>query len=199
LSQTSASRKLLVVGSYDDRRSDDELLLASAAGDGAAFAAFYRRHVAEILAFLARRVGSEEVAADLAGETFAAALLACGRYRPAEAPALAWLLGIARNKLRESARRGRVEIEARERLGVPPLAFDDEDLLRVQELVNAGERALELLEQLPAAQRDAVRARVVDELDYEQLALEVGHSEQVVRQHVSRGLRRLRTLMEEQP
>jgi RNA polymerase sigma factor (sigma-70 family) len=144
-------------------------------------------------------VGSEEVAADLAGETFAAALLACGRYRPSEAPAVAWLLGIARNKLRESARRGRVEIEARERLGVPPIAFDDEDLLRVQELVGAGETALGLLEQLPGAQRDAVRARVVDELGYEQLALEFGHSQQVVRQHVSRGLRRLRKLMEGQP
>lgn len=105
-------------------RGDDDLLLASAMGDGPAFAAFYRRHVAEVLAFLARRVGSEEVAADLAGETFAAVLLACGRYRAGEAPALAWLLGIARNKLSESARRGRVEIEARERLGVPPLAFE---------------------------------------------------------------------------
>jgi len=199
LSQTGALRKLLVVGSHDDPRDDDELLLASSMGDGPAFAVFYRRHVAEVLAFVARRVRSEEVAADLAGETFAAALLVCGRYRAGEAPALAWLLGIARNKLRESARRGRVEIEARERLGVPPLAFDDEDLLRVQELVGVGESALALLEQLPCAQRDAVRARVVEERDYEQLALELGHSEQVVRQHVSRGLRRLRALMEEQP
>jgi RNA polymerase sigma factor (sigma-70 family) len=199
LSQTSASRKLLVVGSQDDPRDDDELLLASATGDGPAFAAFYRRHVAEVLAFLAVRVGSEEVATDLAGETFAGALLSCERYRPGEAPALAWLLGIARNKLRESARRGRVEIEARQRLGMPPIAFDDEDLLRVQELVGLGETALGLLEQLPAAQQDAVRARVVDELDYKQLALKLGHSEQVVRQHVSRGLRRLRTQMEEQP
>jgi RNA polymerase sigma factor (sigma-70 family) len=198
LSQASASRKVLVVGSHNDPRSDDELLLATATGDGAAFAAFYGRHVAEVLAFLVRRVGSEEVAADLAGETFAAALLACRRYRPAETPAVAWLLGIARNKLRESARRGSVEIEARQRLGVPAITFDDEDLLRVQELASVGEEALELLEQLPAAQRDAVRARVLDELDYERLALELGHSQQVVRQHVSRGLRRLRTLMEEQ-
>ncbi len=157
-----------------------------------------RRHVAEVLAFLARRVRSEEVAADLAGETFAAALLACGRYRSDEAPAVAWLLGIARNKLRESARRGKVEIEARAQLGVPPIAFDDEDLLRVQDLVSVGETALTLLDQLPAAQREAVRARVVDELGYEELALKLGHSEQVVRQHVSRGLRRLRTLMEDQ-
>jgi RNA polymerase sigma-70 factor (ECF subfamily) len=144
-------------------------------------------------------VGSEEVAADLAGETFAAALLACGRYRPGEAPASAWLLGIARNKLRESARRGRVEVQARAHLQIPPIAFDDQDILRIQELAGAGARALRLLEQLPAAQRDAVRARVVDELDYEQLALKLGHSEQLLRQHVSRGLRRLRTLMEEQP
>jgi RNA polymerase sigma-70 factor (ECF subfamily) len=189
----------LVVGSYDDPRDDDELLLATATGDGGAFAAFYGRHVAEVLAFLARRVGSEEVAADLAGETFAAALLACGRYRATEAPALAWLLGVARNKLRKSARRGSVEIEARQRLGIPAIAFEDEDILRVQELASVGEEALELLDQLPRAQRDAVRARVLDELDYERLALELGHSQQVVRQHVSRGLRRLRTLMEEKP
>ena len=187
------------MGSYDDPRDDDELLLATATGDGAAFAAFYGRHIAEVLAFLVRRVGSEEVAADLAGETFAAALLACGRYRAAEAPALAWLLGIARNKLRESARRGSVEIEARQRLGIPAIAFEDEDILRVQELASVGEEALELLERLPASQRDAVRARVLEELDYERLALELGHSQQVVRQHVSRGLRRLRTLMEEKP
>jgi RNA polymerase sigma factor (sigma-70 family) len=186
------------VGPSDDPRNDDELLAASAIGDGVAFAAFYRRHIAAVLAFLARRVGSEDVAADLAGETFAAALLACGRYRPGEAPASAWLLGIARNKLRESARHGRVETQARTRLQIPPIAFDDQDIVRIHELAGAGERALELLEQLPAAQRDAVRARVVDELDYEQLALKLGHSEQLVRQHVSRGLRRLRTLMKEQ-
>jgi RNA polymerase sigma-70 factor (ECF subfamily) len=193
----SASCKVVVVGSNDDPRGDDELLLATATGDGAAFAAFYGRHVAEVLAYLARRVGSAEVAADLAGETFAAALLACERYRAAEAPALAWLLGIARNKLRESARRGRVEVAARQRLGIPRIAFEDEDILRVQELVGVGDTALELLEQLPDAQREAVRARVLDELDYERLALKLGHSQQVARQHVSRGLRRLRTLMEE--
>jgi RNA polymerase sigma factor (sigma-70 family) len=185
------------VGSYDDPRSDDELLLATATGDGAAFAAFYGRHVAEVLAFLVRRVGSEEVAADLAGETFAAALLACGRYRAAEAPAMAWLLGIARNKLRESARRGSIEIEARQLLHTQDVLVLECYRGDSQALASVGEEALELLEQLPAAQRDAVRARVLDELDYERLALELGHSQQVVRQHVSRGLRRLRTLMEE--
>jgi hypothetical protein len=77
LSHAGSSRKVLVVGSYNDPRDDDELLLATATGDGGAFAVFYGRHLAPVLAFLARRVGSEDVAADLAGETFAAALLGC--------------------------------------------------------------------------------------------------------------------------
>ena len=182
----------------EDPRDDDQLLGATAAGEAAAFAAFYRRHVAGVLAFLERRLHSPELAADLVGETFAAALLACRRYRPGEAPAFAWLIGIARNKLRESARRGRVEVEARRRLGMPALGFDDEDLLRIQELAAVGETALRLLEQLPATQREAVRAHVVDEIGYEELAVELGHSEQLIRKHVSRGLRRLRTLIEEE-
>jgi len=172
-------------------------LLATAAGDGEAFAAFYRRHAGVVVAFLARRLDSYELVADLAGETFAAALLACERYRPGEAPALAWLLGIASNKLRESVRRGRVDRRARERLGIPPLGLDDEGLARVQELADDGERALALLERLPAAQRDAVRRRVLEERSYPELAAELGCSQQVARQYVSRGLRRLRTLIGE--
>ncbi len=57
---------------------------------------------------------------------------------------------------------------------MPPIAFDDQDIVRIQELTDTDERAPELLEKLPAAQRDAVRARVVDELDYEALALKLG-------------------------
>src|ERR1039458_3725512 len=64
LSQTSVSRKVLVVGAYDDPRGDDELLLATATGDGGAFAAFYGRHVAEVLAFLARKAPAGRPAAN---------------------------------------------------------------------------------------------------------------------------------------
>jgi len=99
---------------------DDELLARAARGDGDAFAHFYRRHLAAITSYLLRRPGDREVTADMTAETFAAALLACPRFRPGGAPALAWLYGIAANKLRESRRRGRVEEEARRRLAWQP-------------------------------------------------------------------------------
>lgn len=91
-----------------DRRSDDDLIVATARGDADAFAVFYSRHIARVLAVLQTQTGSAELAADLAGESFAAALLACRRFRPGGPPATAWLLRIAENKLRERARRRRV-------------------------------------------------------------------------------------------
>jgi DNA-directed RNA polymerase specialized sigma24 family protein len=49
---------------------------------------------------------------------------------------------------------------------------------------------------LPAAQRDAVRARIVDERDYGEIAMDLRCSEAVVRKRVSRGLAAMRERLE---
>ena len=105
--------------------SDDDLLAATAERPEA-FGAFYERHVREILFFMARSCGDTERGLDLTAEVFAAALGASGRYRPGEAPAVAWLFGIARNVLARSRRDRVVEARARRRLGIARLAFSDE-------------------------------------------------------------------------
>jgi Sigma-70 region 2 len=48
---------------------------------------FYDRHVRAVLGYFARRTGDPEVAGDLTAETFASALAARRRYRPAARPA----------------------------------------------------------------------------------------------------------------
>ncbi len=53
-----------------------------------------------------------------------------------------------------------------------------------------------MLDGLPAEQRDAIRARVLDERDYGEIARELRTSELVIRKRVSRGLAELRTHME---
>ena len=71
----------------------------------------------------------------------------------------------------------------------------DEDLERIDELgASAPLDSLRLLDALPIEQRSAVRGRVIDGRDYEDLAREFDCSELVVRQRVSRGLRALRAL-----
>jgi RNA polymerase sigma-70 factor, ECF subfamily len=178
---------------------DAELIAASARGDADAFATLYRRHLAKVVGYALRATGDAEVAADLTGEVFAAALAGCGRYRPEHESAAPWLLGIAQNKLRESRRRGRVENETRRRLRMAALPLEDGDLERVEELAALGTLDLAaVIELLPATEREAVRARVIDERDYREIADELECSESVVRQRVSRGLARARTRLSTQ-
>jgi RNA polymerase sigma factor (sigma-70 family) len=176
-----------------DRRSDQQLLALTVTTEPDAFTVFYERHVDVVLAYLRRRTSSAEAAADLMAETFAAALLALhATTEPLtiEVP-VAWLLGIARNKLYESYRRGKVEAAAREKLGLEPLVLDDGDLALVDELSET-ELVNRLADLLPPDQLEALRARVIDEREYEEIARELQCSEAVVRKRVSRALNTLR-------
>lgn len=170
---------------------DDADLLA---GDAEAFGVFYARHEDAVLAFFLRRVRRADLAADLTAETFAAALGSRRTHDPDRGEPRGWLFGIARNVLATSLRRGRVEDDARRRLGLERLVLDDAALARVEEL--AGAPALAALEDLPPDQRDAVAGRVVQERTYEELAAALQCSESVVRQRVSRGLRALRSRLQ---
>lgn len=176
----------------------DDRILAAAAREPAAFAAFYRRYERAMLTFFRRRTGDAELAADLTAEVFAAALRACRRYRPGEAPASAWLFGIAQHTLARSRRRGMVEDRARRRLAMGPLVLEDEDLLRIDRLTAGGDPATALLAALPADQRAAIRARVLGEESYAEIAERLRCSPAVVRKRVSRGLAALRDQLGEE-
>jgi RNA polymerase sigma factor (sigma-70 family) len=180
--------------------ADDEdaaLVARVAHGDEAAFVFLYRRYVPVVLRWCLRETGNREVAADLSAEVFAAALSAARRYRSTRGSVAGWLLGIARNKLRESRRRGQVEDSARRRFGVERVAITDADLERIDELVSVDSELLARVAGLPEDQRVAVLSRVVEERSYEEIASELSCSKSVVRQRVSRGLRTLRSEMEE--
>jgi RNA polymerase sigma-70 factor (ECF subfamily) len=102
--------------------SDGEIL---AGCDAEEFAAFYRRHVQAVTSFVGRLFRAPEVVFNVVGETFARALECRHQYVPARAPAVAWLIGIARNLCYEAFERQQVDARARRRLGVPRIALDD--------------------------------------------------------------------------
>jgi RNA polymerase sigma-70 factor (ECF subfamily) len=167
--------------------SDEELLSSD---DPEAFGMFYDRHVRTLLGFFARRTGDPETAADLTAETFASAIVARRRYVAGEAPAVAWLFTIARRRLADYHRRGRVEDRARRSLAMERrrLSAEDADVIRLL----AEDAAGALLAGLPADQRAAVAGHVVDERGYPELARQLRAPEATIRQRVSRGLATLR-------
>lgn len=167
----------------------DAALIAAARSDPDAFRDLYGRYAERIHGYFARRTGDADAAEDLTAETFAQAWLVRERFRDeAGGSAAPWLFGIARNVLLMSVRRGRLERRASQRLGLRErvdgaAAVPDERWC---------DGADELIDSLPPAQREAVRLRVLSDLDYDRIALRLGTSPAAARVRVHRGLAALR-------
>ncbi|MEA2295617.1 MAG: hypothetical protein QOE86_3256 [Solirubrobacteraceae bacterium] len=170
--------------------SDEGLLTA---GTPEAFGIFYDRHVRAVLAYFARRTHDPEIAADLTAETFASALVARKRFRGGGPPAAAWLFTIASRRLADYRRKGTVDGRIRRSLAMERRPIGAEDARMISWL--AEDSAVTQLDRLPADQRAAVTAHVIDETSYGELATQLQVPEATVRQRVSRGLATLRRSM----
>jgi len=164
--------------------------------DADGVARLYAAHAKAMLGFFMRRTYQPEASMDLVAETFACAFRDRDRFRGIdEREQAAWLYGIARHRLIDFARRGRVERAALERLGFSRRALSDGEYERVEELAGLAEvRALLTagLDGLGSEQRAALQLRVLEERSYMELAEMLDVSEQTARARVSRALRALR-------
>jgi RNA polymerase sigma-70 factor (ECF subfamily) len=174
-----------------DERTDAELLTASRS-DPRAFVEVYRRHAEELLRYFAKRTLDPEAAAELTAETFAEAYASRRNYRDTGDEGVAWLYGIGRHQLSRFFRRGRIESDARRKLGMPIRELPPDDYERIEDLVDLEPikgALLEALEELRGDQREALRLRVIDGLPYAEVAEQLGCEPAAARQRVSRGLR----------
>jgi RNA polymerase sigma factor (sigma-70 family) len=171
----------------------DADLIAAARNDAEAFAELYRRHARAIARWFGARTAAH-VASELTAETFAQASLSLHRFRDdADGSAAPWLFGIARNVLRRTLERDRIESTARRRLGMPLSAYEA-DLDAVANRLDADRMRPALssaLAHLPASQRDAVELRVVGALSYAEVASSLGCTPVAARIRVMRGLESL--------
>ncbi len=141
-------------------------------------------------------------AEDLTAETFLrayAGLRGYSRSRIAELQLRPWLLTIClnqwRNHLRTSARRPRV-VAATSLACAEPLSEAESPEARVQRVAD-GDRLAAALRALPTKQRVAVVLRHVVGLTYAETADVLACPEGTAKSHVSRGLDRLRTLLDD--
>jgi RNA polymerase sigma-70 factor (ECF subfamily) len=170
-------------------RSDADLIRA-ATSDAAAFGLVYERHALQVFTWCRRRL--EWAASDLTAETFAQAWLARDRFRDEHGgSALPWLLGIARNVLRETIRLDRVETRARERLGLPLDLAAEDGYAKVEDRLSPSGTLAAALDGLPEHEREAIELRIVGELPYDEVAERLEIRPAAARLRVSRALRRL--------
>jgi RNA polymerase sigma factor (sigma-70 family) len=159
----------------------------------------YRAHAEAMLVYFVRRCYDAQLSVDLVAETFARAHEKRRGFRGGEDQATAWVWAIARNVLGDVLRRGPLERRALGRLGVEPPRLEDEELVRVEQLAGLPELRVSLrraLAALTGEQREALRLKVILELDYPTVAERLGVSQATARARVSRGLRALHAALD---
>jgi RNA polymerase sigma-70 factor (ECF subfamily) len=146
------------------------------ANDPEALRDFYLQHVEDIQRFVARRVQEPQLAADLTGDVFVAAIESAGSYRPSRGKPIAWLFGVARIVVAAEQRRGAREGRAMRRVAGRDL-LDEEDLTRMHARIDAAVEARALhaaLQALPETQRALLELTALDGLTVAEAAQCVG-------------------------
>jgi RNA polymerase sigma-70 factor (ECF subfamily) len=177
---------------------DDAQLILRSREDPAAFRLLYERVAPGLLRYLASRVHDAEVAADLLAETFAVAYERRRRFRNVGRPGAAWIYGIARNELSHYFRHKSVDDRAVRALGLIVPRLDHESIAAIDALadLDGHEPALgEAMARMSEVEREAVELRVVEELNYDEIAARLGCSQGSARTRVHRGLARLTGLL----
>ena len=146
------------------------------------------------------RTRDRDVTSNLLAETFTVALETVQRFDPAKGEPRQWLYGIAKNQLKTYWRKKRVAMKARQRLAIqtPPTSVAGWDEIESVENQIDANRMAEMLDRLPTRSREAVRLRIMEQLDYPTIAQRLGCSPKSASDAVFRGLKRLRNLIDTQ-
>ncbi len=171
-----------------ERREDEELMTGYIAGDEAAFYELYRRYRPRAYGFFSKRVRERTVVDELFQLAFLKLHRSRERYQPGRLFS-AWFFTICRNVVIDYFRQqGRLPEIVNTEAAI-------ENASAAESIRTDSALPTELLETLSANQREAVRLRYEEELDFEEIAHELRTSQENVRQLISRGMKKIRGLL----
>ena len=179
--------------------SDAQLVEECRSGDTSAFDEIVHRYKDRIYNVVYRFVGNHEDAQDIAQEVFVRAYRGVDCFR-GSAQVYTWLYSIAanlaRNRLRDSRRKGRdmgTSLEAMKR----PLAADGAHTPRAQAQHHELDETLQgCLNDLPEHYRMAFVLRVFEDLSYDEIAQTMGCPKGTVKSRINQARKLLRERLE---
>ena len=166
--------------------SAEQLILAAARGETEAFGQLYDLFAPAVWQVVKRVVRDPRLSEDVTQEVFVAVIVAAARYVPGRSGVVPWLLGIARNHVRRSARWDRRIVSLSDPSGAPRLTIEIDPLADI-----ANQRGLtalrDALRQLPRRYREMVVLCDLEELSYADAAAIAGCAIGTVRSRLHRG------------
>jgi RNA polymerase sigma-70 factor (ECF subfamily) len=162
-------------------------MAAAQRGDAAAYAALLNDVGPVVLSFLRRRVRSHEEAEDLYQDVFFALHRARHTYEPSR-PLEPWLFAIARHVVAD-------HLERRHARAAREVLVDDPPQAAVEGDGYARRQLEQVLDRMPASQREALELLKVDGLSIERAARRAGTSPGALKVRAHRAYKTLRHLL----
>jgi RNA polymerase sigma factor (sigma-70 family) len=147
----------------DQSPDDDALVAALRIGDAAAARVVYERHGAAVLRFARAMTGTRALAEDIVHDTFVQFLARPDRFDSERGPLVAWLLGIARIRLRRELKGASASGGASEALSEPDPVESLEDAAAHAQVID---RVRAAILALPLRHREVITLCDLQELPY---------------------------------
>ena len=168
----------------------EDVLRRAVARDEEAFAQLYEAHLSRVYRHIRYRVGDPDLAEDITSQVFLRAWQAIDRYRPVDGrPFMAWLFTIANNLIIDHHRKAKRELSGIEPERHTAQTADPEEAAIGQDLNDQIRAAIGRLK--PEYQL-IVSLRLVEDMDYEDIARILNKKPGALRVTLFRALNALR-------
>lgn len=163
-------------------------------GDKEATSILYLEYAAPLYRFVFVRISDKEEANDIVQDAFIRAFASLDRYKEQGKGMLPYLFTIARNLIINRSRKKKSETIELDFLN----AHDSGDRTDTESiLVDTQTELFAAMEDLSETERDVIALKFYAERSYAEISEEIGKSEQAVRQHVARAIKKMRLALKE--
>lgn len=177
-----------------DNRTDEQLMSCYRGGDAQAFKSLYQRYRTSLYNYLVRQCGNKTTADELFQDSWTSLIKARETYRES-ARFSTYLYRIAHNKLIDHYRRNsKVALDSYEEHNIEPTTHSPEDTVIAQQ---QHDKFIQILEQLPEAQREVFLLKEETGLNLEDIARITGSQLEAIKSRLRYAVKRLKTGMEE--
>lgn len=168
-------------------------MLAYGQGDAGAFETLYRRHRGPLYRFVLRAIKQRSAAEELFQEVWIRVIESRNRYAP-QARFTTWLYTIAHNLLVDHWRKKGLSLVSLDTEDVP---LESANPARQVEARESLARFLDILEKLPAAQREAFLMHEEAGLSVAEIAAATGSNEEAAKSRLRYAMAKLKAALDE--
>lgn len=174
----------------------ESLLAATAGGDRTAFAELYQLTHRRLYGIAMTLIRQPEAAEDILQDTYLAIWRTAGQYRAGRAPALVWLMAIARHRAIEYLRQRRRRALETWAKPLAEEALQTPDPQALQPMDPIAHAIQECLQRLPSEQARVIGLAFFHGFSHEELAVRLQTPLGTVKSWVRRGLLQLKGCLE---